>query len=299
MTDNVSAAEKISVKREGLSPLQKAALALRNAEKRIRALEHAKTEPIAIVGMSCRFPGAPSVDDYYRLLCDGTDAITEAPKERWDLDELYDVNPNAAGKINTRYGGFISDVDKFDARFFGLSPLEARLMDPQHRLSLELVWHALEDSGLRPSGLRGSRTGVFVGVTQNDYGVAQFAGPRNDIRAFSGTGNGFCFTAGRIAFQFGFNGPAVAVDTACSSSLVALHQACGALRARECDFAVVIGTQLNLTPPMQIFLSRTQSFSPTGRCRAFDADSDGFILGEGVTSMPLSPEKICEFINRL
>ena len=290
MTPNVSAVEKISEKREGLSPLQKAALALRNAEKRIRALEHAKTEPIAIVGMSCRFPGAPSVEDYYQLLCDGTDAITEAPKERWDLDELYDTNPNAAGKINTRYGGFISDVDKFDARFFGLSPLEARLMDPQHRLSLELVWHALEDSGLRPSGLRGSRTGVFVGVTQNDYGVAQFAGPRNEIRAFSGTGNGFCFTAGRIAFQFGFNGPAVAVDTACSSSLVALHQACGALRARECDLAVVIGTQLNLTPPMQIFLSRTQSFSPTGRCRAFDADSDGFVLGEGVGVLVLRRE---------
>jgi len=264
------------------TPLQKAAIALRNAERRIKKLEDAAIEPLEVLGMACRFPGASSVEAYAKLLREGGDAVTETPVERWDLAEIYDPNPNASGKINTRYGGFIDGVDEFDAAFFGISALEAKLMDPQQRLALQLVWHALEDSGLRPDRLRGSRTGVFVGITQNDYGMEQLAGPREDIRAYSGTGNGFCFAAGRIAFQFGFNGPVSAVDTACSSSLVAMNQACSALRSRECDLAVVVGMQLNLTPPMQIFLSRTQSFSPTGRCRAFDADSDGFVLGEGV-----------------
>lgn len=273
-----------------VSPLQKAALALRAAERKIKKLEQAQSEPIAVVGMACRFPGSPSVEAYRSLLQNGIDAVSEVPSERWSLEELFDPNPSAAGKINTRFGGFIENVDQFDASFFGIAPLEARLMDPQQRLGLELVWHALEDSGLRPSDLRGSKTGVFVGVTQNDYGVEQLSGNREEIRAFSGTGNGFCFTAGRIAFQFGFKGPVSAVDTACSSSLVALNQACSALRSGDCDLAVVVGMQLNLTPPMQIFLSRTQSFSPTGRCRAFDADSDGFILGEGLGVVVLARE---------
>ena len=273
-----------------MSPLQKAALALRAAERKIKKLEQAQSEPIAVVGMACRFPGSPSIEAYRSLLQNGTDAISEVPSERWSLEELFDPNPSAVGKINTRFGGFIENVDQFDASFFGIAPLEARLMDPQQRLGLELVWHALEDSGLRPSDLRGSKTGVFVGVTQNDYGVEQLSGNREEIRAFSGTGNGFCFTAGRIAFQYGFKGPVSAVDTACSSSLVALNQACSALRSGDCDLAVVVGMQLNLTPPMQIFLSRTQSFSPTGRCRAFDADSDGFILGEGLGVVVLARE---------
>ena len=274
-------------KPDDLSPMQKAAVALRNAELRIQALERAVSEPIAIVGMACRFPGAPSVLAYSDLLEQGVDAVSETPKDRWDLDKIFDPNPSAPGKINTRFGGFIDDVERFDAAFFGISPLEARLMDPQQRLGLEIVWHALEDSGLRPSSLRGSNTGVFVGITQNDYGMEQLSGPPEDIRAYSGTGNGFCFAAGRIAYQFGFNGPVTAVDTACSSSLVALNQACSALRSRECDLAVVVGMQLNLTPPMQIFLSRTQSFSPSGRCRVFDAASDGFILGEGIGAVVL------------
>ncbi|MEK9655681.1 MAG: polyketide synthase, partial [Halieaceae bacterium] len=231
------------------TPLQKAAIALRNAERRIKKLEDAAIEPLEVLGMACRFPGASSVEAYAKLLREGVDAVTETPIERWDLAEIYDPNPNASGKINTRYGGFIDGVDEFDAAFFGISALEAKLMDPQQRLALQLVWHALEDSGLRPDRLRGSRTGVFVGITQNDYGMEQLAGPREDIRAYSGTGNGFCFAAGRIAFQFGFNGPVSAVDTACSSSLVAMNQACSALRSRECDLAVVVGMQLNLTPP--------------------------------------------------
>ena len=279
-----------TAKSETLSPLQKAAIALRKAESRIKELEESKNEPITVLGMSCRFPGANSVNEYYELLRNGIDAVSETPPERWSIDDYYDPNPSAVGKINTRYGGFIDNVDKFDAKFFGLSALEARLMDPQQRLSLQLVWHALEDSGLRPSALRGSRTGVFVGVTQNDYGVQQLAGPDENIRAYSGTGNGFCFAAGRIAFQYGFIGPASAIDTACSSALVALHQASNSLRRNECDLAIVVGTQLNLTPPMQIFLSRTQSFSPSGRCRAFDANSDGFILGEGIGVLVLCRE---------
>ena len=147
---------------------------------------------------------------------------------------------------------------------------------------LELAWHALEDAGQPPAALRGSRTGVFVGITQMDYGVMQLGGALEDIQAYTGTGNGMCFAAGRLAYVLGLHGPAFSVDTACSSSMVALHQACQALRNRECDAALVAGAQLNLTPQMQIFLSKTQSFSSDGRCRTFDESANGFVLGEGV-----------------
>ncbi|HLA34127.1 MAG TPA: beta-ketoacyl synthase N-terminal-like domain-containing protein, partial [Rhodocyclaceae bacterium] len=265
-----------------LTPMQKAALAVKELRSRLDAVEGAQREPIAIIGMSCRFPQSDGPDGYWRTLAEGRDAIREVPPERWDLDRFFDPNPNAAGKISTRYGGFIDDVDRFDAAFFGVSPSEAERMDPQQRLLMELSWHALEDAGIAPLSLRGSRTGVFVGMTQMDYGVMQLGGPVEDILAYTGTGNGLCFSAGRLAFFYGLHGPTFAMDTACSSSMVALHQACTALRNRECDLAIVAGAQLNLTPPMQIFLSKTQSFAPDGRCRTFDEAANGFVLGEGV-----------------
>ncbi len=270
---------------EPLTPLQQqAALAMKIKELRakLEQEQQRQIEPIAIVGMGCRFPGAPDVERYWALLRDGVDAISEVPPDRWALDQWFDPNPNAAGKINTRYGGFIEGVDRFDAAFFGIPPREAARMDPAQRLLLQVVWSALEHASIAPLSLRGSRSGFFVGITQNDYGTLQMGGDPAEITAYSGTGNGFCFASGRIAFQFGLNGPVVASDTACSSSLVALHQAVTALRQRECDTALAAGVQLNLTPPMQIFLSKTQSFSADGRCFTFDARANGFVLGEGI-----------------
>lgn len=266
---------------EQLSPLQKAALAIKELRARLQQQELAAREPIAIVGLGCRFPESDGPEAFWRLLSEGRDAIREVPAERWDLEHFYDPNPSVPGRISTRYGGFLSDVDRFDAGFFGISPREAELLDPQQRMLLEVAWHALEDAGQAPAELKGSRTGVFVGITQTDYGVMQLGGRSEEIQAYTGTGNGLCFAAGRLAFVLGVHGPTFSVDTACSSSMVALHQACVALRQRECDLAIVAGVQLNLTPPMQIFLSRTQSFSPDGRCRTFDEAANGFVLGEG------------------
>lgn len=280
--DTVSEAKTSGERLSELSPLQKAALGLRELRARLDKVEGAQREPIAIVGMACRFPQADGLEAYWRLLSEGIDAIGEVPAERWDLERFFDSNPNAPGKITTRYGGFIDSVDGFDASFFGISPREAERLDPQQRLLLEVAWHALEDAGQAPSGLRGTRAGVFVGITQIDYGVMQLGGPAEDIQAYTGTGNGQAFAAGRLAYVLGVHGPTFSVDTACSSSMVALHQACTALRNGECELALVAGVQLNLTPPMQVFLSKTQSFSPDGRCRTFDESANGFVLGEGV-----------------
>ncbi|MBF0099469.1 MAG: acyltransferase domain-containing protein [Desulfobacterales bacterium] len=270
-----------------LNPLQKAALAIKELRSKIDQLERAKNEPIAIIGMACRFPGAENSDAYWQLLANGREAIVEVPPDRWDVNELYDPNPNAAGKINTRWGGFIDKIDQFDAAFFGISPLEAEYLDPQQRIVLELVWHALEDAGIAPVSLRCSRTGVFVGITQNDYGDMQMGGSLEGIKAYTGTGSGHCFAAGRIAFIFGFNGPTFSVDTACSSSMVAMYQACLSLRNGDCDIAIVAGTHLILTPAMQVFLSKTQAFSPDGRCFTFDERANGFVNGEGMAVVVL------------
>lgn len=282
MSQENQAAAEAGERNGELSPLQKAALVVKELRARLDAAEGAQREAIAIVGMGCRFPQADGLEAYWRLLAEGRDAIREVPPERWDLERFFDPNPNAPGKINTRFGGFLDGVDGFDAAFFGISPREAERLDPQQRLLLEVAWHALEDAGQSPAALRGSRTGVFVGITQMDYGVMQLGGDLDDIQAYTGTGNGLCFAAGRLAYVLGLHGPAFSVDTACSSSMVALHQACQALRNRECDVALVAGAQLNLTPPMQIFLSKTQSFAPDGRCRTFDEAANGFVLGEGV-----------------
>ncbi|CAK0764450.1 Acyltransferase domain-containing protein [Gammaproteobacteria bacterium] len=267
---------------DNMTPLQRAAFTIRELKNKLESSREAQHEPIAIVGMDCRFPGASDLESFWELLRNGVDAICEVPPERWDLNQWFDPNPNAAGKINTRYGGFIADVAGFDAAFFGIPPREAMLMDPGQRLLLQLTWSALERAMIPPESLRGSRTGLFVGMTQNDYGLLQINGDPRAISAYSGTGNGGCFASGRIAFQFGFNGPVATIDTACSSSLVALHQAVSALRQRECDLALVAGVQLNLTPPMQVFFARTQSLSPDGRCFTFDARANGLVFGEGV-----------------
>jgi acyl transferase domain-containing protein len=264
-----------------LTPLQKAALTIQQLRAQIDSLKQAQQEPIAIIGMSGRFPGANHLDDYWQLLIQGVNAVTEVPPDRWSLDEFYDPNPNRPGKINVRHGGFIRDVDQFDARFFGIAPQEATKLDPQHRLLLEMVWEALEHAGQAPDRLLGSQTGTFIGINQMDYSLWQVGGDPSEFDVYSSTSHGFCFAAGRIAYTLGITGPCMPIDTACSSSLVAVHLASQSLRNRECQLAIAGGVQLNLSPEFHLLMTKTQSLSPSGACKTFDAAADGYVLGEG------------------
>jgi len=238
---------------------------------------------IAIVGMACRFPGGADTPESFRdLLFEGVDAIVPYPKARWDIDALYDSDPNKAGKIASRLGGFLEEIDGFDPAFFGISPKEAVSLDPQQRLLLEICWEAMERAGIPPSSLQGSSTGVFVGIGQSDYAQWKLnAGDLEAINAYDGTGTGVCFAAGRISYTLGLHGPSMVVDTACSSSLVSIHLACQSLRTGECSAALAGGVHLNLSPEVSVFLSRTGALAPDGRCKAFDAGADGFGRGEG------------------
>ncbi|RME50902.1 MAG: SDR family NAD(P)-dependent oxidoreductase [Deltaproteobacteria bacterium] len=242
----------------------------------------AQAEPIAVVGLACRFPQAPNARVFWEMLRQGTDAIREVPKNRWDIDQYYDPDMDAPGKIYTRWGGFLEDVDQFDAPFFEISPREAERMDPQQRLLLEVLWEALENAGLDVEALSGSRTGVFVGLTNSDYAnrFLQANDPRL-IDTYVGTGNAFSTATGRLSYVFGFQGPNLAIDTACSSSLVAVHAACQSLRTKESDIACAGGVNLILSPESTIFLCRGHALSPEGRCKAFDAAANGYVRGEG------------------
>ncbi len=247
----------------------------------LREVRQMSAEPIAVIGMSCRFPGADHPEAFWQNLRDGTDSVTEIPPYRWDMDKYYDPNPNMPGKMNTRWGSFLRNADQFDARFFEISPQEVLHMDPQHRLFLEVTWEALEHAGYAPKGMEGGPVGLFVSMNQNDYAIWQISGDPERLDVHTATGNGFCFGAGRISHAFGLQGPCMAVDTACSGSLVTLHLACQGLRTGECDMAIAGGVQMNLSPEFHLILAKTQSLSPTGRCRTFDAAADGFVLGEG------------------
>jgi acyl transferase domain-containing protein len=211
---------------------RKALLAIRKLRREVERLEYKQREPIAIVGLSCRVPGARDADEFWALLDGGVDATSEVPPERWDIDEYYDPDPDAPGKVYTRRAGYVDGVADFDAAFFGISPGEAEFMDPQQRLLLEHAWCALEHAGIAPRTLYGTRTGVFVGVTASDYAMMiQEAGI--EPGPYYITGNTLNVAAGRLAYVLRLQGPALAIDTACSSSLVAVHQACASLRSGE------------------------------------------------------------------
>ncbi|MDD4867099.1 MAG: SDR family NAD(P)-dependent oxidoreductase, partial [Mycobacterium sp.] len=238
-------------------------------------------EPIAIIAVSCRFPGAPNPEAFWDVLSGGVDAIREVPEDRFDIDEFYDPDPEASGKTYTRFGGFLDGIDGFDPEFFGISPREAVWIDPQQRLMLETAWEGLERAGLSPASLRGSRTGVFVGVAANEYAHLLSAEPIDKIEPHFITGNALNAISGRVAFALGLEGPAVAVDTACSSALVAVHQACQALRSGDCDLALAGGVNVLLSPVTAVAASRARMLSPVGRCKTFDASADGYVRSEG------------------
>ena len=244
----------------------------------------ASNEPIAIIGMDCRFPGgANTAEQFWELLAKSYEGISEVPKDRWDIDQYYDPDPEAPGKMNTRMGGFLSeDVSLFDAAFFNISPKEAQMMDPQQRLLLETAWHALENAGIEPDSLRGSQTGVYLGISTQDYAKLEERNQtENEINAYMGTGNALSVAAGRIAFTLGLQGPAMSIETACSSSLVALHLALQGLRANEANMALVAGVNLLLSPDLSINFTKAHMLSADGHCKTFDASADGYGRGEG------------------
>ncbi|HEX3130887.1 MAG TPA: SDR family NAD(P)-dependent oxidoreductase, partial [Thermoanaerobaculia bacterium] len=248
----------------------------------------AGSEPVAIVGMACRFPGAASLAEYWTLLRDGVDAIREVPRERWDLRAFYDPEVGAPGKMTTRWGGFLDRVDAFDGAFFGISPLESERMDPQQRLLLEVAWEALEDAGVDPDSLSRARTGVFVAISTNDYSRIQMSDPAL-VDPYGGTGNALSIAANRISYLLDLHGPSVAVDTACSSSLVALHLACQSLASGESGMALVGGVNVILSPETTILFSKAGLMAPDGRCKVFDAAADGYVRGEGAGVVVLKP----------
>ncbi len=237
-------------------------------------------EPVAIIGMACRFPGADDLDSFWQLLISGTDAVSEVPPDRFPAAEIYDPDPTVPGKTNSRWGGFIRSVDHFDPGFFGISPREATRMDPQQRLLLEVAWEALESAGLPPGDLAGSRSGVFIGISSYDYSRRQFADLQH-LDAYAGTGNAHSIAANRLSYLLDLRGPSMAVDTACSSSLVSVHMACQSLRQGETDLGIAGGVNLILSPELNVAFSQARMLSPQGRCRTFDGAADGYVRGEG------------------
>jgi acyl transferase domain-containing protein/acyl carrier protein len=263
-----------------LSQKQLALLVLDLQQKLERSA--ADTGPIAVIGMGCRLPGGvTSPEEYWSLLSQGRDAITEIPADRWDVDAYYDPDPDAPGKIATRWGGFIDHIDRFDAEFFGIAPREAINMDPQQRLVLEVAWEALERAGVAPDSLDKSRTGVFLGICNSDYFQLNASGDPRQIDAYLASGSASSVASGRVSYLLGLQGPSISVDTACSSSLVAVHLACQSLRAGESKIAIAGGVNVILRPETTMTLSRAHMMASDGRCKAFDSRADGFVRAEG------------------
>ena len=265
-----------------MSSQQRILNALKEARERLDAAERQKHEPIAIVGMGCRFPGGvDSPDSYWQLLVNGVDAMTTVPADRWDLDEYYDPDPDAPGKMYVRKGGFVNKIDQFDPQFFRISPREATSLDPQQRLLLEVAWESLEDAGQSADAVRGSDTGFFIGLSWHDYERNAYGMNPVRLDAYSAMGNTQSIAVGRLAFVLGAHGPTVLLDTACSSSLVAVHAACQSLRLGETRMALAGGVNLMISPLSTIFCCKIKALAPDSRCKTFDAAADGYARGEG------------------
>lgn len=245
-------------------------------------------EPIAVVGIACRFPGARNLNEFWQLLLGGGDAITEVPKDRFDLELFYDPRPGTPGRTSTRFGGFLPDIDRFDADFFGIAPREAERLDPQQRLLLEVARGALDDGGQVTSRLSGSSTGVFVGMWLNDYEGRLFSDPAG-VDFYMTTGSGRYAAAGRLSYVFGLQGPSLTVDTACSSSLAAVHLACQSLWSGESTAALAAAANVILQPHISVAYSQSQMLSPDGRCKFGDARADGYVRSEGAAALVLKP----------
>ena len=266
---------------EGLSPKRLTLLAL-ELEAKVRDLESARTEPIAIVGLACRVPGdCDTPSRYWNLLNEGRDAVTEVPPDRFKIDDYFDADSDVPGCISSRWGGFTKNIDRFDAPFFGISRREAVSMDPQQRMLLEVCWEALENAGQSPHELYGSPTGVYVGLSTGDYYQMLLSRGQNAIDAYLATGSAHSVAAGRIAYVLGLQGPNFPVDTACSSSLLSVHLAVQGLRNGECRMALAGGANAVLSPDISIALTKSRMFAPDGRCKAFDHRADGFVRSEG------------------
>lgn len=262
-----------------LSKEQRILFLLKEMQEEVQRYEKRDVEPLAVIGMACRFPGANNPEEFWDMLLSGRDGITDIPGERWSVEKFYDSDPEKEGRIYVRKAGIVKDIDKFDAEFFRISPKEAEAMDPQQRLLMEVSYHALENAGIPLKDLEGSKTGVFVGISTAEYG--QGNGEEREIGTYTASGNSLNVSAGRISYFLGARGPAMAIDTACSSSLTALHVACRSLRSGESNLAIVGGVNLLLSSSSFQATCRAKMLSPDGRCKTFDETANGYGRGEG------------------
>ena len=271
--------KKISNQISHLSPI-KLAYAIEQLKSKVKIID---AEPIAIIGVGCRFPGnANDPETFWRLMMDGIDATSEIPENRWNIEDWYDSDPDVSGKMYSRHGSFIDSVEYFDANFFGLSKKEVLNMDPQQRLVLEVAWEALENGNHAPDSLYGSDAGVFLGICTYDHAIVKSkTNFKHTVDAYYASGNLLNVASGRLSFALGLTGPALSVDTACSSSLVAVHLACQSLRKRECSLAITGGVGLLLSPEMHMNFCKARMISPDGKCKTFDAAANGYVRGEG------------------
>jgi acyl transferase domain-containing protein/thioesterase domain-containing protein len=267
-----------------LEYLKKVTIELQDARARLGEVERAAREPIAIVGIGCRYPGqVRSAEQLWELVAGGGDAITKFPQDReWDLERIYDPDPETPGTTYTDEGGFLEDANEFDADFFGIGPREAQMMDPQQRQLLEVSWEAIEQAGIDPASLRDSQTGVFAGIANLDHPMRMASTAlADDLKVYLTLGSDMSVLSGRLAYAMGLGGPAMTVETACSSSLVALHLACNSLRSGECSMALAGGVNVMSTPLVFVFTSRQHGVAPDGRCKSFAAGADGTGFSEG------------------
>ena len=249
-------------------------------EEKVKTSQQIAKEPIAIIGIGCRFAGGGETPEaFWDALCKGVDAVEETPKERWSSTEYFDKTPGVKGKMYCNSGSFLKDVYGFDPQFFGISPREAIMLDPQQRLLLEVVWETLENAGIPADSLSGSKTGVFIGSMNYDF-IHTITDP-SLVDLHTSTGMALSVTSGRLAYLLGLQGPTMTLDTACSSSLVAIHLACRSLWLKECNLALVGGVNVITSPFMSISECAANMLAPDGRCKTFDASADGYGRGEG------------------